>query len=337
MMIQEKINLSAHTTLQTGGVAEYFGTVNTVGDLGELKDFADTKNLPMLFLGSGSNVLIADNGFAGLVVNNQLKGIEFKENETSGVSVVCGSGELLDDVIAETVRLGYFGLENLSAIPGTIGAAPVQNVGAYGVEMSELISSVEAYDFNSGETKKFTASECVFGYRDSFFKTPLGKKYFITSVTLNLKKDFTLNLSYPDLKNRFEGETPSLEDVRKAVMEIRSKKFPDWRQVGTAGSFFKNPIIGIEQAKELKEKFPEMPQYQVSDELVKIPLGYVLDKLCGLKGFREGNVGLYQEQALVLVNYGGANSREIKNFAATIAEKVFQKTNIAIEPEVRFF
>jgi UDP-N-acetylmuramate dehydrogenase len=264
-------------------------------------------------------------------------GIEYKDESDDEILVTCGSGETLDELINQMVDKGYSGLENLSAIPGTVGAAPVQNVGAYGVDMSELIFEVEAFDFSSNQIKKFTKDECKFGYRESFFKTPFGKKYFIVSVSFKLKKYFSANLNYPDLKNKFIDSVPTLKEVRLAIIEIRSKKFPDWKKIGTAGSFFKNPIISEDHAESLKEQYPELPQYPYEEGTVKIPLGYVLDKICNLKGFTEGNVGLYKDQALVLVNYGGATSEEIKKFAMKVSEIVYEKTKLEIEPEVRFF
>lgn len=336
IQIKENIKLDTYTTLQIGGVARYLVAVESVADLAEARFFAIENNLPVFFLGGGSNVLIADEGFEGLVILNKMLGVTFLDETEETVIMACASAEVWDEVVALAVSKNYYGLENLSSIPGTVGGAPVQNVGAYGTDMSEIVTKVEAMDFRSGEVKIFSNKECDFGYRTSFFKTEIGKSFFIISVNFQLQKNFSLNLNYPDLKNKFVAEEPTLKKVRAAVIEVRANKFPNWREVGTAGSFFKNPVIEKAAAEILQEKFPEMPQYLVSDTMVKIPLGYILDKVCDLKGWREGNVGLYEKQALVLVNYGGATFSEVENFASEVAKKVFEKTKIEIFSEVNF-
>ncbi len=335
LSISENVSLRAHTTLKTGGVARYVVEVRTVAEVVEARQFAMQTALPQLVLGGGSNVLVEDAGFAGVVILNKLKGIKYVEHEDT-VTLVCQSGELLDEVVADTVTRGYWGLENLSAIPGTVGATPVQNVGAYGVEIGNIISKVEAYNLQTGEYKIFSNQECEFGYRDSFFKKEIGKNYFITAVHMQLSKKINPQLAYADLVKIFSDQIPTLESVRNAIIKIRSQKFPDWKVIGTAGSFFKNPIITSVQGEVLRTQYPLLPQYDAGVGLVKIPLGYVLDKVCGLKGYRVGAVGLFTAQALVLVNYGGATTAEIKNFVAEVQQKVFTKTGINIFPEVRF-
>ncbi len=336
LSICENVSLRAHTTLKTGGVARYVVEVRTVEEVVLARQFAKQTALPELVLGGGSNVLVEDAGFAGLVILNKLKGLEYSEHQDGTVTLVCQSGELLDDVVADTVARGYWGLENLSAIPGTVGATPVQNVGAYGVEIGNIISKVEAYNLQSGEYKIFSNKECEFGYRDSFFKSEIGKKYFITAVHIQLTKKINPQLAYADLVKKFSSHTPTLIELRNAIIQIRSQKFPDWKVIGTAGSFFKNPIITSAQGEALRTQYPDLPQYEAGLGLVKIPLGYVLDKVCGLKGYRVGAVGLFSAQALVLVNYGGATTDEIKNFVTDVQQKVFTKTGINIFPEVRF-
>lgn len=333
--LQENILLAAHTTLHIGGVARYFACVGSAKEVRAAVRFAEQNSLPLLVLGGGSNLLVSDEGFPGLVLKNVYSGLEFfDEGET--VRVVGGAGLMLDEVVAAVVARGYAGIENLSAIPGTLGATPVQNVGAYGVEMGEVIESVAAINLVSGEEKIFTEDECKFAYRDSFFKTVEGKKYFITYVTLRLQKNAAPKISYADLAKSFVDVTPTVAEVRAAVIKIRSAKFPDWHVLGTAGSFFKNPIIPRVHFERLALKYEGLPHYEAGPGMVKIPLGYVLDKLCGLKGYRQGKVGLYEAQALVLVNYGGATATEVKEFVNEITEKVFQKTEIKIEPEVNF-
>ena len=335
LQIEERVNLAKYCTFQTGGEARYLVRAKSEIEVKEAASFAAQNLLPLLCLGGGSNVLIDDRGFSGLVIINELKGREYQQSNGE-VTLICGSGEVLDEVVEETVAKGYWGLENLSAIPGTVGATPIQNVGAYGVEVSELILRVEAIDLESGEKKIFSNQECNFGYRDSYFKSADGKKFFITKVFFTLKENSAPKIAYADLQKYFSDNTPTLSEVRKAVATIRSQKFPDWKKVGTAGSFFKNPFISVAEADRLRAVYPELPVYEMGSDIVKIPLGYVLDKLCGLKGYQVGNVGLFQAQALVLVNYGGATTDEIKNFAAEITEKVFAKTKIVINPEVTF-
>ena len=333
--LQENIKLSVHTTLQIGGFARYFVEVKNLDEVLAAARFAQEKVLPILVLGGGSNLLVSDEGFSGVVIKNAIKGISFSE-EGELVRVVGGAGEVFDEVIEAVVARGYYGLENLSSIPGTLGATPVQNVGAYGVEIGELVESVLAVNLESGEQKIFNKIECKFKYRDSFFKSVEGKKYFITQVTLLLRKNSQPKISYADLAKRFLGATPTVAEVRSAIAEIRSAKFPDWHVLGTAGSFFKNPIISSEHYERLIVLYPNLPHYEAGEGMIKIPLGYVLDKLCNLKGYRQGAVGLYEEQALVLVNYGGATAVEVKDFVNEVAKKVFQNTQIKIEPEVNF-
>ncbi len=335
LQIQENIPLNAHTTLHIGGVARYFVEVTSVDAVYEAIEFAEERSLPILILGGGSNMLINDDGFSGLVIKNCITGFEVLPEE-GGVTIIGGSGEVFDEVVEKIVAMGYVGIENLSSIPGTLGATPVQNVGAYGVEIGDLVASVTAIHLESRELKIFSHDECMFAYRDSFFKSVEGKKYFITQVTLCLKKNNSIKISYADLQKFFSESEPSVQEVRDAVIKIRAGKFPDWRVLGTAGSFFKNPIITAVQYEELCGLYPELPHYAAQSGMVKIPLGYVLDRVCGLKGYRLGAVGLYEAQALVLVNYGNATAAEVKTFVEIISKKVFEKTKIKIEPEVNF-
>ncbi len=336
LLIQENIALKPYTTLKTGGVARYVLTVTNLAELEEAARFIAEKKLSYLVIGGGSNILVPDEGFAGVVILNQLKGVSYLEETEDEIILEAGAGEVFDEVVSETVQKGYWGLENLSAIPGTVGATPVQNVGAYGVEMSNVIVGVDVYDMKELSVKYFSVEECEFAYRESFFKTDKGKKYFITTVYIRLKKNSTPKIAYADLQKRFLGEEPTLVKVREAIISIRSEKFPDWNVIGTAGSFFKNPVIDEEHADTLKKQFPELPMYEAGMGMFKIPLGYVLDKVCRLKGIRYGNVGLYEQQALVLVNYGDASTEEIKKFAQTIIDVVFRKTKIIITPEVQY-
>ena len=326
--------LHRHTTLNVGGEAEYFVAVKDKTEAVSAVTTALEKNLPITILGGGSNVLVSDSGIKGLVVKNKITGIT-SEQSGDNILVTAGAGEVFDDLIAHTVAKGWWGLENLSHIPGTVGATPVQNVGAYGVEIADVLVSLTAIDTRTGEERVFSAPECEFWYRRSFFKSALGRHYFITSVTFKVQSEANPQIAYRDLERYFKDQTDyDLEHIRAAVIDIRSTKFPDWSVLGTAGSFFQNPIVTPTVYTELKSRYPELPGYEQTDGVVKLPLGWILDKIVGLKGLRVGNVGMYENQALVLVNYGGATAAEITAFAESIQEKVAAATGIEIEWEV---
>lgn len=334
--IREQIPLHTYTTLRVGGLAKYFVIVNSIEEVEMASQFVKQTNLPFLVLGGGSNLLINDDGYKGVVIYNQLKGKEYVEHEDDSVTLICQAGEILDEVIQDTVERGYWGLENLSSIPGTVGATPVQNVGAYGVEVSDFIECVEAYHIPTFTKNFFKKNECNFSYRDSFFKTEIGKKYFITAIHFRLQKKSNPKITYNDLNKIFSNTIPLQSEIRNEIISIRSEKFPDWKVVGTAGSFFKNPIVSKKEAEALRVMYPELPMYDVDDENVKISLGYALDKICNLKGYRLGDAGLYSKQALVLVNYGNKNAEEIKNFSGLVTKKIYEATKIIITPEVNF-
>lgn len=330
---KENVNLSDLTTLKVGGAAEYFAAVRSEEELITAADLAREKGLSVRILGGGSNLLINDKGVKGLVIKNEIEGIEVKEAGDE-VLVTVGAGEDWDDFVARTVKERWWGLENLSGIPGTVGGTPIQNVGAYGVEVKAHIERVRAYDLAAGDFRELSAGDCRFSYRDSLFKSDPGKHLVVTSVTFRLSRTPKPVLHYKDLAERFlDAASPSQSDIRSAVLEIRASKFPDWNVIGTAGSFFKNPIVSQEEAEELHSEYADLPLYPESDGRMKVSLGYVLDKILGLKGYKEGNVGLYDQQALVLVNYGGGSATEVKEFSDMIAKKVFDDTGIKIERE----
>ncbi len=336
LAIQKNVPLHRYTTLRVGGVADYFVEVKSVEDLEKAANFATQNSLPFLVLGGGSNVLINDAGFRGLVALMNITGRQYEDKDGAQVALRLGAGEVFDDVVAETALKNLWGLENLSSIPGTVGATPVQNVGAYGVEVSALIISVEAINIETLEKKVFTNDECHFLYRDSFFKTSVGKRWVITFVTYALSRTPNPQLSYADLSQLKDSAELSPSDIREAIKNIRSQKFPNWSLVGTAGSFFKNPIISSGHYNKLKQVYKDIPGYVQADDVVKVSLGYILDKVCGLKGYCEGNVCLYEKQALVLVASEGATATEIEKFSNSIKEKVFAKTKIKIDCEVSF-
>ncbi len=341
--IRAQVPLTPYTTFHIGGPAEYFATVDSVSGLREAVVWAHGQQLPVTVLGGGSNVLIADEGIRGLVVKNEIGGVTFREGGAA-VEVTAGAGVLWDQLVEETVLRGLWGFENLSCIPGSVGATPIQNVGAYGVEVAEHIVSVEAYNIARDAVVHLTPSECRFGYRDSLFKQPEGKNLIVVAVRYALSTDPAPRLHYRDLAewNRTREAPLTLAEIRAAVCAIRARKFPDWLVVGTAGSFFKNPIISKEHFEELQERYPDLPGHVVREEegqsqqtgRVKVSLGWILDRVLALRGYREGNVGTYEGQALVLVNYGGATAREVSAFADALAEKVRTATGIEVVREV---
>jgi len=334
MQLHTNVSLCEYTTLKVGGPAAHMAMVQSVAQLEQARQFAQQIAAPVLSLGSGSNVLVSDAGYPGVVIVNQIKGSVYQTNADGTVTATIGSGELLDDVIADTVSRGYWGLENLSHIPGTIGAAPIQNVGAYGVEVSAVVEQVAAVSLTTGLERIFTNAECGFAYRDSYFKSAAGREWFITSVTCTLSTGRQPVLEYGDLQ-QLDPQTCTLADIRDQVISIRSAKFPDWHTVGTAGSFFKNPIITAAHCQQLQQRYPDLPVYPQSDDRCKVSLGWILDKVCGLRGHQAGAVGLYQAQALVLINTGHS-AAAIQALASSVQQQVKAQTDIDIEPEVRF-
>lgn len=332
---QRQVPLAPYTTLQVGGPADFFARCESVGELAARAGEALAANVPLMVLGGGSNVLVADAGVAGAVVHNAVTGIRYEVAADTCVLAHVGAGEPLDAFIADTVARGYWGLENLSDIPGTVGATPVQNVGAYGVEVSDRIREVEVYDSAAGTTRTLRRDECAFGYRHSVFKTAAGAALLVVRVTFALSPAPAPVLHYAGLSEQLGTTTPSQQAVRDAVRAIRSRKFPDWRRVGTAGSFFKNPVLDSEHFESLRAQFPALPGFPHTAGTVKVPLGWVLEHVCGLRGVRRGTVGTYAEQALVLVNYGGATAAEIDAFAHEIAAQVYAATGITVTREVQ--
>ena len=339
MQIEEYIPLSRFTTFKIGGPARFFIRARSVTDLKNALEFAQGRKLPFFILGGGSNILAPDAGFAGVVIKNEISGLDISKKNTHDVLVKVGSGENWDLLVMLFSAKGLFGAENLAGIPGTVGATPVQNIGAYGTEIKDIVDSVEVLNSKTGRLRKMENAECKFAYRESIFKRKEGKDLIITSVTFRLKKKGKLNLEYKDIQKYFadkkiEPKTP--EEVRCAVLEIRAGKFPDLKTCGTAGSFFKNVIISKKQYEKLLKKFPSMPSYPMGKKELKIPTAWILDTVCGFRGVREKNVGTFERQALVLVNHGGASAREVRDLAIKMQKAVKQKTGIAIEFEVCF-
>lgn len=290
---------------------------------------------PYLILGGGSNVLFRQSPSATVLLN-RIKGRVVVEETETEVTIGVGAGENWHELVLWTLEHNWGGLENLSLIPGTVGAAPIQNIGAYGVELKDTFVGLEAIELRSGEEQVFSAEDCAFGYRDSYFKRTGKGKYFITRVYLTLQKQPVVNVSYGAIKEVLQAaniDRPSIQDVSKAVVQIRSSKLPDPAFIGNAGSFFKNPELEAEQFSRLQTEYPQIPHYTAPENRVKVPAGWLIEQ-CGWKGQRRGNAGCYEKQALVLVNLGGATGTEIWALAQEIMGTVKMKFGVVLEVEV---
>jgi len=333
--IQEHVNLLPYNTFKIAAKAQYFVSVTTVDELRELINHPVYEQNTHLIVGGGSNMLLTGD-YNGLVIKNDLRGIETVSENDANILLKAGAGEPWHAFVMFCVTNNYGGAENLSLIPGTIGAAPMQNIGAYGVEVKDLIQTVEAIDTTTGELRVFTNEECAFGYRESVFKRALKGKYFISSVTLSLtKKDHKLNTSYGAIQQTLDQQhaTASIKTISDAVISIRQQKLPDPTLIGNAGSFFKNPTIDQSHYESLKKTYPEIPGYFSDNQQVKVPAGWLIEQ-CGWKGKTIGNVGVHPHQALVLVNYGNGSGENIQQLAQHIRDSVNKKFAIDLQPEV---
>lgn len=333
--ISVQYNLKPHNTMGVEAIARFFCTVNTVEELQLAFEFVQEHSLKWLMLGEGSNVLFVNN-FDGLVMLNRIKGIKIVGEHEEYVYLQAGAGENWHNLVLYSLERGWNGLENLSLIPGTVGAAPIQNIGAYGVELKNVFESLEVFEIETGEMHVLGEYDCKFGYRDSIFKNEYKGRYIITSVTLRLNKTSQMQTTYGAIQDMLHEKgilEPTASDVSKAVIEIRQKKLPDPKVIGNSGSFFKNPVIPKLQYESLKVLYPEIPGYPVSDLEIKVPAGWLIEQ-SGWKGKRMGNVGVHEHQALVIVNYGTASGSEIIALANTIQESVKLKFSISLTPEV---
>ena len=314
--------------------AQYFASVTSADELRQLLLQPDYKILPKLMLGGGSNLLFV-NDFEGLVIHLNIKGRAVIEENEKELLLQVGAGENWHETVMFAVENGWGGIENLSLIPGSVGAAPIQNIGAYGVELEEVFESLEAIDLETGISKSFDKKACNFEYRDSVFKKELKGKYIITDVTLRLQKDPEVNTTYRVLSESLEEKgisDPTIKDISETVIEIRQSKLPDPAEIGNTGSFFKNPVIPAKVFKELQKEYPEIPNYSAGDQ-IKIPAAWLIDR-CGWKGKQIGDAGVHKVHALVIVNYGNATGAEIIELAEKIRSSVFDKFGIVLIPEV---
>ena len=336
---EENLSLQPFNTFGVEVRAKYFVQIQSIEQLKELIKSDIYKNEKHLVLGGGSNILFTQD-FDGLVIKMSIKGIEkIKETDTH-VLIKAGAGEIWHEVVMKCVDNNWGGVENLSLIPGTVGAAPMQNIGAYGIEIKNVVDNVECIDTTTGEVKYFNNDECCFGYRESVFKQELNEKYFISSVTLSLTiKNHLLNTSYgaiQEILSQRNINEATIGDVRDAVIHIRQSKLPDPHVIGNAGSFFKNPIITHEQYQSIKSRYPDIPGYSPANQDVKVPAGWLIEQ-CGWKGKTFHNIGIHKHQALVIVNYGGGKGNEIFQLAEKIKRSVNEKFGVKLMIEVNVF
>lgn len=335
MEILQNVSLKNYNTFGLDVNASYFCEIKSVGDLRELQKM-DLFNEPRLILGGGSNLLLTKD-FEGLVIYANLKGKKIENSSSKGQIVSAMAGENWHQFVLWTLQQNLGGIENLSYIPGNCGTAPMQNIGAYGVEIKHSFHSLEALDLKSGEIKTFSKSDCNFGYRESIFKKEEKGNYLILKLYLDLnsKANHKLSTSYGAINDELKrlGKSPTLQNVSEAVINIRQRKLPNPKEIGNSGSFFKNPVIDVDKMNELKKEFPEIVYYALEDGLFKLAAGWLIEK-AGWKGFREGDAGVHKNQALVLVNYGQALGADIEKLSKDIKESIFRTFGLYLETEV---
>ena len=324
--------------LNTFGVdvkAKYFTSINTINELIEATKTNVFKDLELLILGGGSNILFTKD-FDGLVILNNIKGKEIISQNQQSIFLKIGAGENWHELVMYCVDNGWGGIENLSLIPGNTGTAPMQNIGAYGVEIKETFLELEALEISSGKIVKFNNSDCEFGYRESVFKNKMKNQYIILNITLELKKNPVLNINYGDVKAILESQNiknPAIKEVSNAIIRIRQSKLPDPKKIGNSGSFFKNPLVSLNQLELIKKNYPNVVNYEINENEFKIAAGWLIER-AGWKGKKFNNYGIHEKQALVLVNYGLANGMEIFELSEKIILDIKDKFGITLEREV---
>lgn len=337
MIVQKDVQLKPFNTFGLEATAKYFIEVSSIEQLQEILQSPDYQSTDRLILGGGSNMLLTKD-FEGLVIKIAIKGFEVVHENDDNIWIKAGAGLVWHDLVMHCVNQNYAGMENLSLIPGTVGAAPMQNIGAYGIEIKEVFEELEAYEIATGEIRTFDKVTCNFGYRESIFKHEAKGKYVILNVTFKLNKKPTFHVEYGAIKDTLAemGVTEmSIKVISDAVIHIRQSKLPNPAEIGNAGSFFKNPEIPNSQFDILKTQFPMIPSYPVNESTTKVPAGWLIEQ-AGWKGRRFGNVGVHAKQALVLVNYGGGKGEEIKDLSQKIQASVKEKFGIELSVEVNF-
>jgi UDP-N-acetylmuramate dehydrogenase len=335
MNIIENYSLKLYNTFGIEAKAKYFAEVSTIQDLKKVLVFRRQNNLPILFIGGGSNLLFVDD-FPGVVLKLNLKGIEIINENDNEVLVKTQGSENWHNFVLWTLENDFGGLENLSLIPGNVGTAPMQNIGAYGVEVKDYITEVQTLHLETGDERIFTNEECNFGYRESVFKNELRGQYVLVAVTFKLsKKNHTLHLDYGAIKTELEQENitePTIQDISTAVIRIRESKLPDPSQIGNSGSFFKNPVVTNEEFAEIEKAYPTVSHFK-TDAGVKLAAGWLIEQ-AGWKGKRFGDAGVHDKQALVLVNHGNATGREIYDLSEQIINDIKTKFGVTLTREV---
>jgi len=334
LKIEKNVNLTPYTTLKIGAPAEFFAVLKNKEDLLEAIAWSKTKKKPVWILGGGSNILISKK-IKGLVLKNEIKGMEIMERHDDYVLAEAKSGEAWTKFVNFTINHGLYGLENLFLIYGTVGAAPVQNIGAYGVELKDVFYHLKAVDLKTGHEKIFSLKDCRFAYRDSIFKNRLKGKYFIYSVTVRLKKEADFKLAYGSIRQELEKKgitRPYLSDVIHVVQEIRNSKLPNPGILPNAGSFFKNAEVDLVKFKKLAKKYPEMPNFSAGQK-IKIPAAWLIEQ-AGFKGKKIGPVSMYEKQALILVNHGGAEAKQVLELVKKVKAAVKKKFGLDLKEEV---
>jgi UDP-N-acetylmuramate dehydrogenase len=333
-ILQQNVSLKNYNTFGIDVKASYFAEIKSVADLNVVFDNALSKTLPLLVLGGGSNLLFTKD-FEGLVLKISIPGISYQVKENI-VEVTAGAGVVWNDLVGFCIAHGFAGLENLTLIPGTVGASPIQNIGAYGVELKDVFLNCTAFEIATGKLKTFTHADCRFDYRDSIFKNEFKGKFIVTDVSFKLSKAANLQTHYgaivAELANR-NISTPTIADISNVVAAIRVSKLPDPKTIGNAGSFFKNPVINKAESEKLLAKFPDLVHYPAPNNTVKLAAGWLIEQ-CGFKGKAVGETGTWKNQALVLVNHGHASGQEVYVFSEHIIETVRAKFGVNLEREV---
>ncbi len=335
LSISHNVDLADLATMHVSAKAKTFIDIHSIDDLRHAFEFIKQQDTEFLILGGGSNILFVDD-FEGVILNINLKGVSIIEETEDHVLLKIAAGENWHELVMYCVSKNWSGIENLALIPGKAGAAPIQNIGAYGTELAEVLVELEAWMIETQTTNTFSNEECKFGYRESVFKSDLKGEVVITSLTIRLAKNHIPNIEYGALKAVLEikGITkPSIIQVCEAVIEVRQSKLPDPNELGNNGSFFKNPVIDVFLFNELKQKYSSIPGYPVTEHQVKVPAGWLIDQ-AGWKGHRVGDAGVHEKQALVLVNYGNATGQEMYDLSDRIKQDIQKKFGIELVREV---
>lgn len=332
-MILDNVQLKQFNTFGIQSVARHFGRFSSISELESL--ISKRENEPLLILGGGSNILFTKN-FEGLVIRNEIKGIELIEETDSAVVIKAGAGEIWHEFVLHCIERNWGGIENMSLIPGSVGASPMQNIGAYGVEIKDVFHSLEAFEIATGKIRVFNHEECQFGYRESVFKRELKDQFIIVSVSYRLTKEHKINSSYGAINAELEAQGifhPTIKDISNAVIAIRSSKLPNPKEIGNAGSFFKNPVVDIDTLVNIEKEFENVPNYPAGHGKVKLAAGWLIEQ-AGWKGKTFDTYGVHKNQALVLVNYSNSEGSDIFKLSNDIIKDIQLKFGVLLEREV---